>query len=258
VEKDEVIIRNNGLPTYFASDIAYHRNKFLKRNFDRVINLLGADHHGHVARMKAGVKALGVNPDKLDIVIFQLVRLYRNGEIARMSKRTGKAISLTDLLEEVGRDAARFFFNTKASGSHLDFDLDLAVQQSNDNPVFYVQYAHARICSMLSLLEKEGITVPPVDSVQLDVLQKEEEIELMKRLAELPEEIRISAQTLEPSRLTRYVMDVAGLFHSFYNACRVKGEEESIMKARLMLVDSTRIVIRNVLSLLSINVPVRM
>lgn len=267
-EKDEVIVRNNGLPTYFASDIAYHRNKFLKRKYDWVINLLGADHHGHVARMKAAVKALGVDPDKLDIVLFQLVRLYRNGEIARMSKRTGKSISLMDLLEELsgeksdreysGRDAARFFFNTKASGSHLDFDLDLAVKQSNENPVFYVQYAHARICSMLKVLESEDIRFPNVESVDLTSLSAKEEIELMKKLAEYPEEIRIAAQTLEPSRLTRYVMDVAGLFHSFYNACRVKGEEENVMNARIVLVDSTRIVIKNVLELLSISAPEKM
>jgi arginyl-tRNA synthetase len=257
-EKDEVIVRNNGIPTYFASDIAYHRNKFLKRGFDRVINLWGADHHGHVARMKGAVKALGIEPDRLDVVIFQLVRLYRNGEIARMSKRTGKAISLADLLEEVGRDAARFFFNTKASGSHLDFDLDIAVKQSNDNPVYYVQYAHARICSMLKLLEAEGVTVPDADSADLGLLKSAEEVELMKKLAEYPDEIRVSAETLEPSRLTRYVLDVASLFHSFYNACRVKGEEEELMKARIILVDSARIVIRNVLSLLSINAPERM
>ncbi|MCR4435320.1 MAG: arginine--tRNA ligase [Clostridiales bacterium] len=257
-EKDEVIIRNNGIPTYFASDIAYHRNKFIKRGFDRVIDLLGADHHGHVARMKGAVAALGIDADKLDIVIFQLVRLYRNGEIARMSKRTGKAISLADLLEEVGRDAARFIFNTKASGSHLDFDLDLAVQQSNDNPVFYVQYAHARICSLLRLLEEDGIQVPEASGADLTLLQKKEEIELLKKLAELPEEIRIAAQTLEPSRLTRYVQDVASLFHSFYNACRVKGEEEGLMKARLVLVDATRTVIRNVLGLIKISAPERM
>ncbi|NSW91653.1 MAG: arginine--tRNA ligase [Firmicutes bacterium] len=257
-DKDEVIIRSNGVPTYFASDIAYHRNKFLKRNFDRVINLLGADHHGHVSRMKAAVKALGVNPDRLDIIIFQLVRLYRNGEIARMSKRTGKAISLADILEEVGKDAARFFFNMQASGNHLDFDLDLAVRQSNENPVYYVQYAHARICSMLRVLESEGITVPDIGQVDLALLKTKEEIELIKKLAEYPEEIKISAQTLEPSRLTRYVMDVASLFHSFYNACRVKGEEEPLMKARLVLVDSTRTVIKNVLDLLSITAPERM
>lgn len=257
-EKDEVLVRNNGVPTYFASDIAYHRNKFLKRNYDRVINLWGADHHGHVARMKSGVKALGVNPDKLDVVIFQLVRLYRNGEIVRMSKRTGKAISLSDLLEETGRDAARFFFNTKAAGSHLDFDLDLAVKQSNENPVYYVQYAHARICSMLRVLANEGIKVPEVDDVNLALLQTYEETELIKKLAEYPDEIRLSAETLEPSRLTRYVLDVASLFHSFYTACRVKGEEKNLMDARIILVDSTRIVIRNVLNILSINAPERM
>lgn len=257
-EKDDVIVRNNGIPTYFLADIAYHRNKFLKRKFDRVINLLGADHHGHVFRMKCGVEALGINPDKLDFVIFQLVRLYRNGEIARMSKRTGKAISLTDLLEEVGRDAARFFFNTKASGNHLDFDLDLAVKKSNENPVFYVQYAHARICSMLKLLESDGIKVPNVDIANVCLLDKEEEIELLRRLAQYPEEIRLTAETLEPSRLTRYVLDVAAAFHSFYNACRVRGEEGEIMKARLILVESTKIVIKNVLELLSINAPEKM
>lgn len=257
-DKDEVIIRSNGIPTYFASDIAYHRNKFLKRKFDRVINLLGADHHGHVARMKAAVEALGIEPGRLDIVIFQLVRLYRNGEIARMSKRTGKAISLADLLDEAGKDAARFFFNMRASGNHLDFDLDLAVQQSNENPVFYVQYAHARICSMLRLIKDDGIKVPDVEQIDFTLLKESEEIELMKKLVEYPEEIRISAQTLEPSRLTRYVMDVASLFHSFYNACRVRGEEESLMMARLILVDSTRIVIKNVLDLLSIAAPEKM
>ena len=257
-EKDEVLVRNNGFPTYFASDIAYHRNKFLQRGFDRVINLWGADHHGHVARMKASVKALGINPDKLDMVIFQLVRLYRNGEIARMSKRTGKAISLSDLLDEVGKDAARFFFNMKASGSHLDFDLDLAVSQSNENPVYYVQYAHARICSMIKLLESEGVKVPDVEETKLTMLKETEELELIKKLVEYPEEIRISAQTLEPSRLTRYVIDVAASFHSFYNACRVKGEEEELMKARLLLADCTRIVIKNVLSLLKISAPERM
>jgi len=257
-EKDVVIIRSNGLPTYFASDIAYHRNKFVKRGFDWVINLLGADHHGHVARMKAAVAAIGVDPARLDIVLFQLVRLFKNGEIARMSKRTGRAISLDDLLEEVGKDAARFFFNMKAAGSHLDFDLDLAVKQSNENPVYYVQYAHARICSMLRLLESEGINVPPADEVDLTLLSAPEEIDLIKKLAEYPDEIRIAAQSLEPSRLTRYVTDVASLFHSFYNECRVKGEEEKLMKARLLLVSAVKTVIKNVLDILSINAPDRM
>ncbi len=257
-EKDEVIVRNNGLPTYFASDIAYHRNKFQKRGFDWVIDLLGADHHGHVARMKAAVEAIGVDPSKLDIVVFQLVRLFKDGDVARMSKRTGRAISLDDLLEDVGRDAARFIFNTKASGNHLDFDLDLAIKQSNENPVYYVQYAHARICSMLRLIESEGIRVPSANEVELTRLTEPEEIELIKKIAEYPDEIRISAQTLEPSRLTRYVTDVASLFHSFYNACRVKGEEEGLMKARLVLVSSTQVVIKNVLDILSISAPERM
>lgn len=258
IDKDEVLVRNNGLSTYFASDIAYHKNKFQKRGFDRVINLWGADHHGHVARMKAAVQAIGTDPAKLDIVLFQLVRLFKNGEVARMSKRTGRAISLEDLLEDVGRDAARFIFNTKASGSHLDFDLDLAVKQSNENPVYYVQYAHARICSMLRLIESEGTKVPAADEADLTKLTATEELDLIRKLAEYPDEIRISAQTLEPSRLTRYVEDVASLFHSFYNACRVKGEEESLMKARLVLVSSTRTVIKNVLDLISISAPERM
>ncbi len=257
-EKDEVLVRNNGIPTYFAADIAYHRNKFEKRGFEWVINLWGADHHGHVARMKAAMAALGIDPDRLDVVLFQLVRLYRNGEIARMSKRTGKSISLMDLVEEVGRDGVRFFFNTKASGSHLDFDLDLAVKESNENPVFYVQYAHARICSMFKLLESEGITIPSASEIKAELLDKPEELELIRKLSEYPDEVRISAETLEPSRLTRYVHEVASTFHSFYNACRVRGEEEELMKARLLLVDCTRTVIRNVLDLLSINAPERM
>ena len=208
--------------------------------------------------MKAAVEALDVDPDRLDIIVFQLVRLFKNGEIARMSKRTGRAISLEELLEDVGRDAARFFFNTKTSGSHLDFDLDLAVRQSNENPVYYVQYAHARICSMLRLLESEGIGVPAAEEVDLMLLTAPEEINLIRKLAEYPDEIRISAQTLEPSRLTRYVTDVASLFHSFYTECRVKGEEENLMKARLLLVSAAKTVIKNVLDILSISAPERM
>lgn len=257
-EKDEVLIRNNGIPTYFTSDIAYHYNKFMKRKFDRVINLLGADHYGHVGRMKAAVSALGIGPERMDIIIFQLVRLYRGGEIARMSKRTGKAITLEDLIEEVGRDAARFYFNMKTSGSHLDFDLDLAVKQSNENPVYYVQYAHARICSMMKLLEQEGIDITKTDDADLRLLKTEEELQLAEKLAQYPDEIKASADTLEPSRLTRYVLDVSALFHSFYNACRVKGEENELMKARIVLVNCTARVIRNVLGILSINAPERM
>lgn len=259
LEKDEVLVRNNGVPTYLAADIAYHRNKFVKRGFDWCINLWGADHHGHVARMKAAMAPFGVAKDKLEVVLFQLVRLYRNGEIARMSKRTGKSISLEDLLEEVGRDAARFFFNLKTSGSHLDFDLDLAVSQSNENPVYYVQYAHARICSLIRRLkEEEGVILKDTDSINPEVLTESEELDLIRKLSEYPEEVRLAAKALEPSRLTRYVMDVAANFHSFYNACRVKGVEEPLMMARLMLVDSTRIVIKNVLDLISIHAPEKM
>ena len=184
LEKDEVLVRNNGVPTYLAADIAYHRNKFVKRGFDWCINLWGADHHGHVARMKAAMAPFGVAKDKLEVVLFQLVRLYRNGEIARMSKRTGKSISLEDLLEEVGRDAARFFFNLKTSGSHLDFDLDLAVSQSNENPVYYVQYAHARICSLIRRLkEEEGVILKDTDSINPEVLTESEELDLIRKLS---------------------------------------------------------------------------
>ena len=258
LEKDEVLVRNNGIPTYMAADIAYHRNKFIIRDYDWAIDLWGADHHGHVARMKAAMTPFGIASDRLEVVLFQLVRLYRNGEIARMSKRTGKAISLGDLLEEVGRDAIRFIFNLKTSGSHLDFDLDLAVKQSNENPVFYVQYAHARICSILRKLGEEGVQPRPVNEVNLTLLKEKEEEELIRRLAEYPEEVTLSAKTLEPSRLTRYVMEVASTFHSFYNACRVRGEEDELMMASLILVDCTRIVIRNILELISIQAPEKM
>lgn len=258
LEKDEVLIRQNGFPTYMAADIAYHRNKFIKRGFDKVINLWGADHHGHVARMKAAMEAIGVSKDRLHIVLFQLVHLYKNGEIARMSKRTGRAISLDDLLDEVGVDAARFFFNMKTSGSHLDFDMDLAVEQSNNNPVFYVQYAHARICNIIRRLAEENIERIPSEKVNLTLLTQPEELALIKKLAEYPEEISLAAQTLEPSRLTHYVMDVASSFHSFYNACRVKGEEEDLLQARLFLVHCTKTVIKNVLDLIGIDAPEKM
>ena len=257
-EKDVVLVRNNGIPTYFAADIAYHRNKFIKRGFDRVIDIWGADHHGHVARMKGAMQAIGCDPDKLDIIIMQLVRLLRNGEVARMSKRTGRSVTLSDLLEETGKDAARFFFNMRQAGSHLDFDLDLAVSQTNENPVYYVQYAHARICSIIRLLKDEGISVPPADNTNLTLLKEKEEFDLLNKLAALPEEIKTAALTMEPSRMTRYVLDLASLFHSFYNACRVKVEDEQLMYARLKLVDSVRIVIKNVLSMLGISAPEKM
>lgn len=257
-DKNEVLIKSNGFKTYFAADLAYHRNKFIKRGFDRVINLLGTDHHAHAIRMKNAMPAIGIDRDKLDLVLFQLVRLLRGGETVRMSKRTGRAVSLDDLLDEIGVDAARFFFNMKSSGSHLDFDLELAVKQSNENPVFYVQYAHARICSMLKILKEEGVDVDSDICPPLEVLVMEEEKELMRKLAAYPQEILASVRTLEPGRLTRYVMDVAGAFHSFYNACRVKGEEEALMNARIALVKATVSVIRNVLKVISISAPEKM
>ena len=255
-EKDDVLVRNNGITTYFATDIAYHRNKFQIRNFDRVINLLGADHHGHVSRMYSACEALGVGKDKLEIVVFQLVRLMRNGKTARMSKRTGKAISLEDLIEEVGRDAVRFFFNMKASGSHLDFDLDLAVKQSNDNPVFYIQYAHARICSILRKIKEECVEIE--DKVDLSLLSTVIENKLIDKLLDYPEEIRICTNTLEPSRLTRYAIDIASLFHSFYNAYRVIGEEAQLFTSRVKLIEAVKIVLGNVLELMKISAPERM
>ena len=257
-EKDDVLVRANGIPTYFAADIAYHRNKLEERNFDLAINIWGADHHGHIARMKGAMEAVGISGDKLDVLVIQLVRLMRNGEIARMSKRTGKMITLSDLIDEIGVDAARFFFNMRAAGSHMDFDLDLAVSQTNENPVFYVQYAHARICSIIRILEESGVKVPSYSEIDASLLKKDEEIELMETLARLPEEIKASAQSFDPSNLTHYLIDVASRFHSFYNACRVRDEEENLMRARLKLIESTRIVIKNVLDILGVSAPEKM
>ena len=254
-EKDEVLVRANGIPTYFTADIAYHYNKFAVRGFDRVIDVWGADHHGHVARMKGSMDAIGLDGSKLDVVLMQLVRLMKDGQPFKMSKRTGKAITLTDLLEEIPIDAARFFFNMREPNSTLDFDLDLAVEETSQNPVYYVQYAHARICSILKNLAAEGISPRPVTSAELDLLTTSEEKELIRKLATLPEEIIGAAKNYDPARLTHYVIDTATLFHKFYNACRVKGEEEPLMQARLALCMATRIVIENVLGLLKITAP---
>ncbi len=256
--KDDVLVRANGIPTYFAADIAYHRNKLEKRGFDRAIDIWGADHHGHIARMKGALSALGINPDRFQVVIMQLVRLLRNGEVARMSKRAGKTISLTDLLEETGVDAARFLFNLRAAGSHLDFDLDLAVAQSNENPVYYVQYAHARICSILRLAEEEGIFRKKACELDLSVLKAAEEKALLNALAQLPEEVSVAAKTCEPSKMTHYVMDLAAAFHAFYGACRVRCEDEVLQQARLALCAATRDVIKNVLTMLGVTAPERM
>ena len=254
-EKDEVLVRANGIPTYFTADIAYHYNKFAVRGFDRVIDVWGADHHGHVARMKGSMDAVGLDGSKLDVVLMQLVRLMKDGQPFKMSKRTGKAITLTDLLEEIPIDAARFFFNMREPNSTLDFDLDLAVEETSQNPVYYVQYAHARICSILKNLAAEGISPRAVTVAELDLLATGEEKELIRKLATLPEEIIGAAKNYDPARLTHYVIDIATLFHKFYNACRVKGEEESLMQARLALCIATRTVIENVLGLLKITAP---
>ncbi len=258
VEKDEVLVRSNGIPTYFAGDIAYHRDKFITRGYDWVINIWGADHHGHVPRMKGGVEALGIDPDRLDVIIMQLVRLLRDGDVVRMSKRRGQAITLSDLIDEVGSDAARFFFNLRAADTHLDFDLDLAVEKSSDNPVFYVQYAHARISGILNQIIQEEIEVPAIDGINLTLLKEAAEIELMRKLAELPEEITRAAMTIEPTRITRYVLEVASQFHIFYNQCRVMNENESLMMARIALIEATKIVIANALEILAISAPEKM
>lgn len=253
-EKDEVLIRSNGIPTYYAADIAYHKNKF-DRGFKRVINIWGADHHGHVARMKGAMDALGYDSQNLTIMLMQLVRLYQNGEVVRMSKRTGQYVTLQELIADVGKDAARYFFIMRNPDSHLDFDLDLAKQQSSDNPVYYVQYAHARINSILTAT---GQPTPTAADCDLTLLQEEAELELIRKIADLPNEIAYAAEELAPYRLARYATDLATMFHSFYNSCRVLTDDEPLKKARLVLVNATRITLRNVLTLLGVSAPERM
>ena len=253
-EKDEVLVRSNGIPTYFAADIAYHKNKY-DRGFKRVINIWGADHHGHVARMKRSMDAIGYNGDDLTILLMQLVRLYQNGEVVRMSKRTGQYVTLQELIEDVGKDAARYFFIMRNPDSHLDFDLDLAKQQSSDNPVYYVQYAHARINSILTAT---GKAAPKAADCDLTLLTEESELELIRKIANLPTEIAYAAQELEPYRMARYATDLATLFHSFYNSCSVLTDDEALRDARLVLVNATRITLRNVLTLLGVSAPERM
>ena len=253
--KDEVLIRTNGNPTYFAADIAYHRNKLAIRGFDRAIDVWGADHHGHVARMKGALDAIGCNGDNLDIVLMQLVNLTRDGEVVRMSKRSGKAITLVDLLEEIPIDAVRFLFNMRDPGSKMDFDLDLAVEQSSQNPVYYCQYAHARICSILKKLEAEGKAQRECTIPELALLTAPEEKELIRHLASLTDEIINSAKNYDPAKITRYAVDLATLFHKFYNACRVNCEDEALMQARLSLCLCVKNVLANILTMFRINVP---
>ena len=253
--KDEVLIRTNGNPTYFAADIAYHRNKLQIRGFNKAIDVWGADHHGHVARMKGALDAIGCNGDDLDIILMQLVRLTRDGEVVRMSKRSGKAITLVDLLEEIPIDAVRFLFNMREPGSQMDFDLDIAVEQSSQNPVYYCQYAHARICSILRKLASEGVAPRECTIPELALLTAPEEKELIKHLSGLTDEIIASAKNYDPAKITRYAVELATLFHKFYNACRVGVEDESLMQARLSLCLCVRTVLRNVLTMFSISVP---
>ena len=256
--KDDVLRRANGFYTYFAADIAYHRNKLEKRGFDWAINVWGADHHGHVARLKGALDALGLDGENhLDIVLMQLVKLISNGQEVRMSKRTGKAISLTDLLDEIPVDAARYFFNTRPE-SPVVFDLELAKRQDSENPVYYVQYAHARICSLVSTLREEGHTVPAASDVNWALLTEESEKELIKQLAALPEEITLAARDIDPSRINKYVTELAARFHRFYNSCRIKGAEEDLLSARLLLADCVRSVIAISLGIIGVSAPEKM
>jgi arginyl-tRNA synthetase len=252
-EKDEVLVRSNGIPTYFAADIAYHKNKF-QRGFDRVINIWGADHHGHVTRLKGALEAIGIDPERLQVIIMQLVRLFRGGEPVRMSKRSGEYVTLRELLDEVGKDAARFFFVNRSADSHLDFDLDLARQQSSENPVYYVQYAHARICSILRQAEE----VPSAQDVDCSLLREPAERELLEKIAELPGEIIYAAIHLEPHRLTHYVYELANLFHGFYTTCHVLNAEDGLREARLALINACRITLRNTLRIIGVSAPERM
>ena len=255
--KDDVLRRANGFYTYFAGDIAYHRNKFAVRHFDKVINIWGADHHGHVARMKGAMDALGLDgTNRLDIVLMQLVKLVRDGEVVRMSKRTGKTISLSDLLDEIPVDACRYFFNAKPD-TQMEFDLGLAVREDSENPIYYIQYAHARICSLLKALEEEGHSVKP-GAVDLSILSSDAEHALIKELSSFAEEIRMAARDYDPSYINRYLMRLAAAFHKFYNACRIKGEDEAVIDARLKLASATRQVLANGLKVIGCSAPEKM
>ena len=257
-DKDFVLVRSNGFLTYVVPDIAYHYNKLVTRGFDRAIDVLGADHHGYVPRLKAALQALGVDPERLDVVLMQMVRLVRGGETVKLSKRSGKAITLVTLLDEVPIDAARFYFNLREANSQFDFDLDLAVEQSSQNPVYYVQYAYARICSISVRLREEGILPRPVTAEELDLLDAPEETELIRHLAKLPQEIADAARDYDPARMTRYVIELATLFHKFYNSHKVLCGEEGRMQARMALCRAVGIALKNVLTLLKIDAPERM
>ena len=254
-DKDIVLIRANGIPTYIVPDIAYHYNKLVTRGYDKAIDVLGADHHGYIPRMKAALTALGLDADRLDIVIMQMVRLVRNGETIKLSKRSGKAITLNTLLEEVPIDAARFFFNLREPNSHFDFDLELAAKQSSENPVYYVQYAHARICSIIKKAADEGIEVTIPSEEALNRLNSSEERDLISHLASLTDEIIGAAKSYDPARITHYVIELATLFHKFYNAHRVVSDDKELTEARLFLCTAVKNTIKNILVMLKVDVP---
>ena len=256
--KDEVLVRANGIPTYFAADIAYHYNKLATRGFAKAIDVWGADHHGHVARMKGAMDAIGLNGEDLDVVLMQMVNLMRDGQPVRMSKRTGNAITLTDLLEEVPIDSARFLFNMHDAGSGIDFDLDQAVKTDNDNPVYYVQYAHARICSILKKMESEGVQFAGAEKVDATLLTEPSEMDLIRMLAAFPQEIVMAAEKYDPSRINRFVIDLASAFHRFYGSCRIQGADPAVQQARLALCIGVKNAIFNVLTMFKINVPEKM
>lgn len=254
-DKDIVLIRANGIPTYIVPDIAYHYNKLVTRGYDKAIDVLGADHHGYIPRMKAALTALGLDADRLDIVIMQMVRLVRNGETIKLSKRSGKAITLNTLLEEIPIDAARFFFNLREPNSHFDFDLELAAKQSSENPVYYVQYAHARICSIIKKAAEEGIEVVTPSAEALNRLNSDEERDLISHLAGLTDEIIGAAKNYDPAKITHYVIDLATLFHKFYNAHRVVSDDKELTEARLFLCTAIKNTIKNILVMLKVDVP---
>lgn len=256
-DQDRVLVRANGIPTYFVPDIAYHYNKLVTRGFDKAIDILGADHHGYIARMKAALTALGVDANKLDIVIMQMVMLVRNGETVKLSKRSGKAITLSTLLDEVPIDAARFFFNLRDPNTHLEFDLELAIEESSNNPVFYVQYAHARICSILRRMEEEGTGYSNIPVSELN-FNHPAELALIRHIAALPNCINEAARDYNPSKITKYLCDLAQLFHKFYDNCKIKGEEENILQSRLSLCVATKTVFKNLLDLLKVDAPEKM
>lgn len=256
-DQDRVLVRANGIPTYFVPDIAYHYNKLVTRGFDKAIDILGADHHGYIARMKAALTALGVDANKLDIVIMQMVMLVRNGEMVKLSKRSGKAITLSTLLDEVPIDAARFFFNLRDPNTHLEFDLELAIEESSNNPVFYVQYAHARICSILRRMEEEGTGYSNIPVSELN-FNHPAELALIRHIAALPNCINEAAKDYNPSKITKYLCDLAQLFHKFYDNCKIKGEEENILQSRLSLCVATKTVFKNLLDLLKVDAPEKM